>query len=352
MTRSRRLAVIGGDGIGPEVVAEGLRVLEAVAEVSGFSYELARYPFGAEHYLRTGELMPASVIDEIRAMDAVYFGAVGDPRVAPGVLVHGVLMAVSRALDLFVNVRPVRLYAPHMCALRDKDDIDLLMVRETTEDSSSAAARFVHKGSPHEVAVGEMVYTRRGTERAYRFGFELAGRADRRGRLAVVHQANGVGAHDLLVRTLHEIVRDYPDIAVEELAPDGAAMRLLTEPEAFDVLIMTNSVGGILTDVGAALVGGIGAAAGGRLHPGRVSLFEPTHGSAPKYAGAQKASPVAAILALAMLLDWVGEADAARRVEEAVTQLLRSRRIPSVSARSGLTTREVGTLVVEQIRGL
>ncbi len=346
-----RLAVFPGDGIGREVVAEGLKALAAVALGSDFSYELVTYPFGADHYLATGELLPLSVVDEVRQMDAVYFGAIGDPRVAPGVLEHGVLLGLARALDLYVNVRPSRLLADRLCPVvgTTAADVDFIIIRETTEDCFTPYARIVHRDSELEVAVGEMVYTRRGTERAMRFAFDQALRPDRRRQVTSIHQANAIGAHDLLHRTFEAVARDYPSVTTDEMAPDAAAMRMVTNPESFDIVITTNFIGGILTDLGAVLVGGLGIAPSARLHPGRVSLFEPTHGSAPKYAGTQKASPLAAILAMAMLLDSVGEPAAARRIEGAVAALLQSGAIPSATARSGLSTSEVGTLVAERI---
>jgi 3-isopropylmalate dehydrogenase len=349
--RTYRLAVLPGDGIGREVVTEGLKVLAAVAPIAGVRYELAEYPFGADHYLATRELLAPSAVEEMRRTDAVYFGAIGDARVPPGVLEHGVLLGLVRALDLYVNVRPIRLYAAGLSPLAGKrpEDVDFVIVRETTEDCFSPDVRVLHRDSEDEVAIGQMVYTRRGTERAMRFAFDLARRPGRRGRVTNVHQANAIGAHGLLHRTFEAVAAQSPGVAAEEMAPDTAAMRLVTNPEALDVVITTNFIGGILTDLGAALIGGLGIAPSARLHPGRTSLFEPTHGSAPKYAGTGKASPLAAILAMAMLLDALGEADAARRIEAAVAETLRSGAVPSATARSGLTTRQVGDVVADRV---
>lgn len=340
-----RLAVIPGDGIGPEVVAEGLKVLKA----TGVTHESVTYPFGAEHYLATGELVPRSALDELRGMDAIYLGAVGDPRVPASVLELGVLVAIGHALDLFVNVRPTRVRAARLCPLRDvrPEDVDLVLVREATEDCYGPG-RFVRRATPYEVALGTMVYTRSGTERAFRHAFELARRRTRK-RVTLVHQANAIGAHELLVRAFESVATDYPDVEADEAFPDGAAMWLVREPARFDVIVTTSFIGGILSDLAAALAGGLGQSASARLHPGRVSLFEPTHGSAPKYAGQGVASPIGAILAMAMLLEAVGETAAAARIDGAVTRLLETARIPSVDARSGLTTAEVGDLVAGEV---
>ena len=340
-----RLAVIPGDGIGPEVVAEGLKVLDA----SGVSHQATTYPFGAEHYLATGELIPRSVLDELRGFDAIYLGAVGDPRVPAGVLELGLLVAIGHALDLYVNVRPTRLRASRLCPLKDvgPDDVDMVLVREATEDCYGPG-RFVRRATPYEVALGTMVYTRSGSERAFRHAFELARRRAKK-KVTLVHQANAIGAHELLVRAFESVASDYPDVEADEAFPDGAAMWLVREPGRFDVIVTTSFVGGILSDLMAALAGGLGQSASARLHPGRVSLFEPTHGSAPKYAGQGVASPIGAILAMAMLLEAVGEHAAATRIDAAVTGLLESGRIPSVDARSGVTTAQVGDKVANEV---
>lgn len=340
-----RLAVIPGDGIGPEVVAEGLKVLKA----TGVAHDAVTYPFGAAHYLATGELVPRVALDELRGVDAIYLGAIGDPRVPAGVLELGIIIAIGLALDLYVNVRPTRVRATHLCPLKDvrPEEVDVVLVREATEDCYGPG-RFVRRATPYEVALGTMVYTRSGSERSFRHAFELARRREKK-RVTLVHQANAIGAHELLVRAFESVATDYPDVEADEAFPDGAAMWLIREPARFDVIVTTSFVGGILSDLAAALAGGLGQSASARLHPGRVSLFEPTHGSAPKYAGQGVASPVGAILAMAMLLDALGEGAAAARIDTAVTRVLEDRRVPSVDARSGVSTSRVGDLVAAEV---
>jgi 3-isopropylmalate dehydrogenase len=348
--RRCRIGVIPGDGIGPEVIAEGLKVLAAVAPRAGFHYELVHYPFGAEHYLRTGEVLPGSALEEFQRLDALYFGAAGDPRVPPGVLELGLLHGIVQGLDLYLNVRPVRLHAARLCPLKDRrpEDIDLVIVRETTEDCFGPG-RFVRKGAPDEVALGQITFTRAGQARAVRYAFELARGRSRARRVTLVHQANAIGAHDLLHRVCEATRRDFPDVQTEEMAPDAAAMWLVKNPEAFDVVFTTNFVGGILSDLAAVLAGGLGLSASARIHPGRAGLFEPTHGSAPKYAGQGVVSPLAAIGALALLLEHIGETTAGSMVETAVSQLLRDGIIRSADARSGQTTQEVGDRVADAV---
>ncbi|MDP2625885.1 MAG: isocitrate/isopropylmalate family dehydrogenase [Candidatus Rokubacteria bacterium] len=344
--RRHRIGVIPGDGIGPEVVAEGLKVLRALAPRAGFAVELVDYPFGAEHWLRTGEVLSASALEEMRGLDAIYFGAAGDPRVPPGVLELGLIHGIVQELDLFVNVRPIRLYAERLCPVKGKGpaDVDLVVIREATEDCFGAG-RFIRKGAPDEVALGQMAFSRPGQARALRYAFELARRRGGKRRVSVVHQDNAIGAHDLIERVSVEVAREFPDVERDHMAPDAAAMWLIKNPEAFDVIFSTNLIGGILSDITAVLGGGLGLSGSARIHPGRTSLFEPTHGSAPKYAGQGVASPIGAIAALGLLLEEIGEAAAAGAIERAVGGLLASGTVRSVDARSGQRTAEVGDLV-------
>ena len=346
--RAHRIGVIPGDGIGPEVVAEGLAVLAAISGPAGFRYELTSYPLGAEHYLATGEVLPPATLDELRGLDAIYFGAAGDPRVPPRVLELGLLHGIVQALDLYVNARPARLHAARLCPLKDRTpaDLDLVMVRETTEDCFGPG-RVIRRGGPDEIALGEIVFSRPGQARGMRYAFDLARR--RRRRVTLVHQANAIGAHDLLVRVFGEVAGEFPDVETDEMAPDAAAMWMVRSPDAFDVVYTTNFVGGILSDLAAVLSGGLGLSPSARLHPGRVSLFEPTHGSAPRYAGLGVASPLGAIGAIGLMLDHLGEGEAAARIEAAMAGLLRDGRVRSADARSGQGTREVGALVAAAV---
>jgi 3-isopropylmalate dehydrogenase len=350
MATTYNIAVIPGDGIGPEVVGEGLRVLERIAALEGFTVRVTRYPFGAEHYLATREVLPDSAFEEIRGHSAILLGAIGDPRVPVGHLEFGIIGRLRFGLDLYVNLRPVKLYAEHLCPLKDKrpEDVDFVVVRENTEDAYAGMYGYFKKGTPDEIATQEILFTRKGVERVMRYAFDLARRRDRK-KLTLVDKANAVRAMELWTRTFEEVGAEYPDIAREHAYIDAATMWCVKNPEWFDTVVTSNMFGDILTDLAAMIQGGLGIAASGNLHPGRVSLFEPIHGSAPKYAGQNVASPVATIMAVQMMLDYLGESRAARRIEDAVAELIRSRRIPSLGSDSGLSTRKVGDLVLEAL---
>lgn len=348
MSRHYEIAVIPGDGIGPEVVREGLRVLERVASLEGFQVSLARYPFGAEHYLRTQEVFPDSAFDEIRGMRAVLLGAIGDPRMAPGFLEFGIVARLRFGLDLFANLRPVKLHDEYLCPLKGKgpEDLDFVVVRENTEDAYAGMWGQFKKGTPDEIATQEILFTRKGVERVIRYAFELCRARNRRRKLTLLTKANAVRAMELWTRTFTEVGAEYPDIQREHQYIDAACMFVVTAPEQYDTVVTSNMFGDIFTDLGAALVGGLGLAASGNLHPGRVSLFESIHGSAPQFAGQNRASPLATIMAVSMMLDYLGERDAAGRVERAVVDLLRSRALPNLGMDSGFGTDRVGDLVL------
>ena len=351
MPKSWKVAVIPGDGIGPEVVREGLRVLERVAAIDGFKTTLTRYPFGADHYLKSKEILPDSAFEEIRGHDAILLGAIGDPRIQVGLLEFGIIARMRFGLDLYVNLRPVKLYAEHLCPLKDKrpEDVDFVVVRENTEDAYAGMYGYFKKGTPDEIATQEILFTRKGTERVIRYAFELARTRARRKKLTLVDKANAVRAMDLWTRTFEEVGREYPDIAREHAYIDAATMWCVKNPEWFDTVVTSNMFGDILTDLAAMIQGGLGVAASGNLHPGRVSLFEPIHGSAPKHAGKNVANPIATVMAVQMMLDYLGEKRAAQRIEETVAGLLRSKRIPSLGSDSGLSTSAVGDLVLEEL---
>jgi len=351
MPKTYRIAVIPGDGIGPEVVAEALRVLERIAAMEGFAVKPTDYPFGAEHYLKTKEVMPDSAFEEIRDHDAILLGAIGDPRIPVGYLEFGIIARMRFGLDLYVNLRPVKLYAEHLCPLKDKtpDDVDFVVVRENTEDAYAGKYGFFKKGTPDEIASQEMLFTRKGVERVIRYAFELARKRGKGKKLTLVDKANAVRAMELWTRTFEEVGAEYPDIAREHAYIDAACMWCIKNPEWFDTVVTSNMFGDILTDLAAMVQGGMGIAASGNLHPGQVSLFEPIHGSAPKHAGKGVANPIATIMAVQMMLDYLGETRAAARIEDAVAGLLRSKRLPSVGSDSGLSTRQVGDLVIEAL---
>jgi 3-isopropylmalate dehydrogenase len=348
-----KIAVIPGDGIGAEVVREGLKVLEVACKAEGVSYETVSFDIGGERYLRTGETLPESVLDELRRFDAIYFGAIGHPDVPPGVLERGILLKLRFALDLFVNLRPVKLYPGVETPLKGKtpEDIDFVVVRENTEDVYALEGTSFQPNTENEVAIQPAIYTRRGTERVIRYAFELAvRRAKERGKPAkvtLVDKANVMTVgHGLWRQVFGEVAKEYPDVETEALYVDAAAMEFVLHPERFQVVVTTNLFGDILTDLGAAIQGGIGIAPSGNIHPGKVSMFEPVHGSAPTIAGKGLACPLAAILTAALMMEHLGETKVAQRIEEAVTKALQTGKIRSLEAgKMGLSTQEVGDLV-------
>lgn len=346
-----KIAVIGGDGIGPEVVDEALKVLKKASGIYGFNYETTNYPFGSEHYLQTGELMPDSIYDEFRQHDAVLMGAIGDPRCEVGLVERAVIAGIRFNLDLYVNLRPIKLYTEALCPIKGKTctDVDFVVVRENTEDVYTGIGGIMKKGTPDEVAIANMVFTRKGCERAARYAFELARSRNKDKKVTLVDKANAIRAQDIWTRTVEEVGHEYPDITHDHAYIDAACMWMIKNPEWFDVVVTTNIFGDIFTDLGAMVQGGMGIAASGNIHPGQVSMFEPIHGSAPKYKGKNVACPIAAIMAVQMMLDFLGEKRAAGGVENAVTALLRSGRIKSLDARSGISTSEMGDLVVQEL---
>ena len=290
----------------------------------------------------------------MRGQDAILLGAIGDPRLPVGLLERAIISGIRFGLDLYVNLRPIRLYAEALCPLKDKrpEDIDLIVVRENTEDVYTGIGGFLKKGTPDEVAVQEMIFTRKGVERVVRYAFDLARRRGRRRKLTLVDKANAVGAMDLWTRVFEEVGAAYPDIERDHAYIDAACMWMVKNPESFDTVVVSNMFGDILTDLGAAVQGGMGVAASGNIHPGRVSMFEPIHGSAPKHAGRNVASPIGAILAAQMLLDHVGETDGAALVETSVRDLFESGRLRSTGTDSGVSTSDQGAMVRDGVRRL
>jgi len=347
-----KIAVLGGDGIGPEVTTEALKVLRACAEQEGFTYETVEYPFGSEHYLSTGELMPESAFSELRDMDAILLGAIGDPRVETGLVERAVIAGIRFKLDLYINLRPIKLYDARFCPLKGKtpEDVDMVVIRENTEDLYTGIGGHFKQGTPDEVAMQQMIFTRKGCERAIRYAFETARARNKQKKLTLVDKANAVRAMDIWTRTFEEVGAEYPDIARDHAYIDAACMWMVKNPEWFDTVVINNMFGDILTDLGAMIQGGMGIAASGNIHPGRVSMFEPIHGSAPKHKGKNVANPIAAIMAAAMMLDFLNEKNAATRIEDAVAGLLTSGKVRSLGTDSGHTTGEIGDLVVEQLK--
>ena len=354
MAKTYRIAVLPGDGIGPEVTREAVETLRLAAEIRGFALTLTSYPFGAEHYLKTKEMFPSAALEEMRGQDAILLGAIGDPRLPVGLLERAIISGIRFGLDLYVNLRPIKLYAADLCPVKGKGpaDVDLVVVRENTEDVYTGIGGFLKKGTPDEVAVQEMIFTRKGVERVTRYAFDLARKRAKGRKLTLVDKANAVLAMDLWTRVFEEVGREYPDIARDHAYIDAACMWMVKNPESFDTVVVSNMFGDILTDLGAAIQGGMGIAASGNIHPGRVSMFEPIHGSAPKHAGRNVASPIGAILAAQMLLDYLGEVEGAALIEASVADLFATGKLRSTGTDSGVGTREQGEWVRDAVRRL
>ena len=323
-----KLAVVPGDGIGVDVVAEGLKVLDAVSAAHGIAFERTEYDLGARRYNATGELLPPTVLDELRAQDAILLGAIGHPSVPPGVLERGLLLTLRFELDHHVNLRPVKLYPGVRTPLADKgpEHIDMVVCREGTEGPYAGAGGSLRRNTPHEVAVEESLNTAYGVERVVRDAFARAQR--RRGKLTLVHKTNVlINAGGLWARVFDKVATEFPDVTTDYCHVDAASMFFLTQPERFDVIVTDNLFGDIITDIGAAIAGGIGLAASGNLDVSRTnpSMFEPVHGSAPDIAGQGKADPSATVLSVAMMLDHLGLDKAAADVEAAVSADLLTR---------------------------
>ncbi|MFF5259173.1 3-isopropylmalate dehydrogenase [Actinomadura viridis] len=349
-SRSIHLAVIPGDGIGPEVVAEGLKVLDAVAPASGLSFERTSYDLGAARWHRTGETLPDSVLEELRGQDAILLGAVGDPGVPSGVLERGLLLRARFELDHYVNLRPVKLFPGVSTPLAGvtTGDIDMVVVREGTEGPYAGVGGVLRKGTPHEVATQESVNTAFGVERVVRYAFEQAAARPRR-KLTLVHKDNVLTfAGDLYQRVLKRVGEEYPQVTTDYCHVDAATMFFVNQPGRFDVVVTDNLFGDIITDIGAAIAGGIGLAASGNINPDGTapSMFEPVHGSAPDIAGQGKADPTATILSVVMLLDHLGATDAARRVERAVSDDLAER-----AGQGARTTAQIGDAIAKRVSG-
>ncbi len=347
-----KVAVIPGDGIGPEVIREGIKVLEAAASRSGFSFEWIHYDLGGERYLRTGETLPSSVLEELKKVDAIYLGAIGHPDVKPGILEREILLRLRFELDQYINLRPVKLYPGVETPLKDKgpEDIDFVVVRENTEGLYAGVGGFLRKGTPYEVAIQTSVNTRMGVERCIRFAFEYCRKRNKQKKLTLCGKTNVLTyAFDLWERTFHEVGEEYPDIQRDYAHVDALCMWMVKNPERFDVIVTDNMFGDIITDLGAIIQGGMGIAAGGNINPEGVSMFEPIGGSAPKYAGKNVANPLAAILAGKMMLEHLGEEKASEWIEKAVIEVTTKHMKSMDAGKMGLSTFEVGDLVAKYV---
>ncbi len=352
--KSYKIAVIPGDGIGREIIAEGMKVIRAVGERYGFGLETKEYDFGGERYLKTGETLPDSAISEFQKFDAIYLGAVGHPDVAPGILEKGILLKIRFELDQYINLRPVKLYPGVWHPLKDKgpEDIDYVVVRENTEGAYSGIGGSVKKGTTDEIATQLDVNTRKGVERCIKYAFEYSRKRNRQRKLTVVDKANVLTfAGDLWRRTATEVGKEFSDIKLDFAFVDATCMWMVKNPEWFDVLVTNNMFGDIITDLAAMTQGGLGIAAGGNINPEGVSMFEPIHGSAPKYTGKNVACPLATISAGGMMLGTLGEEKAALMIEKSIVKATGEKHIKSLEAgKMGMGTSEVGDMLAKFVK--
>ena len=360
MAETYKIAVLPGDGTGGEVVAEGKKVLDAAAGRFGFKLDYTEFDFGGERYLKTGEVLPASAVDDLKAFDSIYLGAIGHPDVKPGILEKGILLKLRFELDQYINLRPVKLYPGVETPLKDKGPrhVDYVVVRENSGGIYTGTGGISMKGTDSEVAVQSMVYNRFQVERCLRYAFDYARRHGKKTRgkgdentLGLVGKTNVLTyVFDLWERAFHEIGEaDYTDVRRDYYHVDAACMWMVKSPEWFDVLVTSNMFGDIITDLGAITQGGMGIAAGGNINPEGVSMFEPIGGSAPKYTGMGVINPLAAISAGAMMLDTLGESEAAEAVENAVMQVTGTKIKSLAAGRMGYSTSEVGDLTAEAL---
>ena len=357
-----KIAVMGGDGTGPEVAVEAVKVMDAAAEKFGFKVEKTDFDFGGERYMKTGETLPDSGVEDLRQFDSILLGAIGHPDVAPGILEKGILLKARFALDQYINLRPVRLYPGVECPLKDKtpEDIDYVVVRENTGDLYTGTGGFTLKGTPNEIAIQSAVYNRFQVDRCLKYAFEYARKYGKKARgvgdentLGLCGKTNVLTyVYDLWERAFHEMgEKEYPDVRRDYYHVDATCMWMVKNPEWFDVLVTGNMFGDIITDLGAITQGGMEIAAGGNINPdpNGVSMFEPIGGSAPKYTGMGVINPLAAVCAMAMMLDTLGEEQAAKEIEDAVKFVTGTKLKSLAAGKMGYSTSEVGDLVVAKL---
>jgi len=350
--KNYKIAVIPGDGTGPEVVHEGLKVLAAVAQKYGFKSETVTFDFGGERYLRTKEVLPDSAVGELKKFDAIFLGAIGHPDVKPGILEKGILLRLRFDLDQYINLRPVQLFDERFCPIKNKkpEDIDFTVIRENSEGLYKGLGEFKDKGTQSEIAIQISHNTRKGVERCLRYAFEYTKKFGKQKKLTMCGKTNVLTfAWDLWERTFHEVAKEYPDITTDYAHVDATTMWFVKNPEWFDVIVTDNMFGDIITDLGAMIQGGMGIAAGGNINPRGVSMFEPIGGSAPKYTDKNVINPLAAICALAMLLRQIGEIKAASMVDDSVKTVVLKKLKDLAAGKMGYSTSEVGDLVVKHL---
>jgi len=347
-----KIAVMGGDGTGPEVVAEGLKVLDAASKKFGFNYKTTMLDYGGERYMKTGKTVTDEEIEGLKKYDAIFLGAIGHPDVKPGILEQGILLKTRFGLDQYINLRPVKLYDSRFTPLKDKkpQDIDFVVVRENSEGIYTGKGEFRDKGSKDEVAIQISYNTRKGVERCIRYAFEFTRKRNKRKKLTLCGKTNVLTyAWDLWQRVFDEVKKEYPDVQTDYAHVDATTMWFVKNPEWFDVIVTDNIFGDIITDLGAMIQGGMGIAAGGNINPEGVSMFEPIGGSAPKYTGKHVINPLAAICAAGMLLDNIGEPEAAKAIENSVIKVSTTKLQSLAAGKMGFSTEQVGDLVVENL---
>ena len=352
MKNEYNVALLPGDGTGPEVLAEGVKVVQAASHKFGFNTKFTRYDLGGERFKKTGEVLPDSIINELRQHDAIYLGAIGHPEVKPGILEKGILLRLRFELDQYINLRPVKLYEGVDTPLKNKGpkDIDFIVVRENTEGLYAGAGGVLKKGTKDEIATQESINTRKGVERCIRFAFQYTQKRNKSKKLTLCGKTNVLTyAFDLWERTFYEIAKEYPDISTDYAHVDATCMWMVKNPEWFDVIVTDNMFGDIITDLGAIIQGGLGIAAGGNINPEGVSMFEPMGGSAPKYTGKNMINPLAAILAGAMMLEFLDQQAAADSIEIAVQKALKNNVRSLDAGKMGMGTKELGDLIVQNI---
>ncbi len=350
--KSYKIAVLPGDGTGPEVINEGVKVLKAVGEKECIDFSFTYFNWGGDNYLETGVTLPEDFKEQLQGFDAIYLGAIGHPDVKPGILEKGILLRLRFELDQYINLRPVKLYPNIDCPLKDKkpEDIDFVVVRENTEGLYAGAGGVLKKGTPDEVAIQESINTRKGVERCIRFAFDYTRKRNKKKKLTLCGKTNVLTyAFDLWERTFYEVAKEYPDITTDYVHVDACCMWMVKNPEWFDVIVTDNMFGDIITDLGAMIQGGMGVAAGGNINPNGLSMFEPIGGSAPKYTGMGVINPVACILSGEMLLRYLNEEKAAQRVENAVVKVITTKLKSMSAGKMGYSTSEVGDLIVENL---
>lgn len=347
-----KIALIPGDGTGPEVVREGVKVLEAAAAKFGFKYEFTSFDFGGERYLRTQEVLPTSAVSDLKQFDSILLGAIGHPDVKPGILEKGILLKLRFDLNQYINLRPVQLFDERFCPLKGKGpaDINFTVIRENSEGLYAGAGGNLFKDTPQEVAIQESINTRFGVERCVRYAYEVARKYSRRKQLTLCGKTNVLTyAFDLWQRTFNEVGKEYADIKTDYAHVDAITMWLVKNPEWFDVIVTDNMFGDIITDLAAMIQGGMGIAAGGNINPKGVSMFEPIGGSAPKYTGKNIINPLAAIGAGALLLRELGEETAASAIEKSIREIVTTKLKDLAAGKMGYSTTEVGDLVVKHL---